>query len=51
MKTYIKDNVIIKRFKKGMIIQIGELLGFSSSIAFTEEEIEIIKEYFMKEIK
>ncbi len=46
MKTYKKGTLIIKRYKKGMEIKVFENLGFSSQIAFDEEEIKILKEYF-----
>ena len=49
MEVWKKDNIVIKRFKKGMAIIVREPMGFSSSIALTEEEMLIIKEYFLKE--
>lgn len=44
MKKIIKDNIEVRRYAKGLTIKIFQELGFSSTIAFTEEEFKILKE-------
>jgi len=48
MKTFRKDNVEIKRYKKGMVITIYDYENYHSTneLVLTEEEIEILRKYF-----
>jgi len=46
MKKYILDNLEIKRYSKGMTIKVNEPMGFSSTIALTEEETNNLEQFF-----